>query len=159
MKHLGWDTYLVQLVLVVVVVLSTCNAEVLSYCQRVSQNIAHFDMYNAFTGVMLVTGWVILIHVTPGSPGATGLTLATAFISLLIWLVFDAFSYSDDSMIAAGYILEFTIACALSIGIARSHVRRRISGRADTCELERTVCCAAVNTCATRPNDCHSLMQ
>lgn len=43
----------------------------------------------AFTGVVLLIGWVIYLRATITSLGIIGLTLAFAFFGTLLWMVID----------------------------------------------------------------------
>jgi hypothetical protein len=139
MYRFGWDSFLVRFVFAIVVVFFTYNPEGYSYYHWVSENLAGIDVYKAFTGVVLIIGWAILIRATLGSLGYIGLILASAFFGLLIWLIVDVLGLSTDSERTISYIVEIMLASVLSIGVSWSHVRRRISGQVDTDELDRDV--------------------
>jgi hypothetical protein len=137
MNRFGWDSFLVRFVFAVVVVFCTYNPEGYSYYHWATEDFSAFNVYKAFSGVILLIGWAILIRATLGSLGAIGLALATAFFGLLIWLIIDVLGLTADSVKAISYIVETMIASVLSIGVSWSHVRRRISGQVDTDELDR----------------------
>lgn len=139
MNRFGWDSFLVRFVFAVVVVFCTYNPEAYSYYHWVSADLASFNVYKAFAGVVLIIGWVIMIRATLGSLGMIGLLLASAFFGLLIWLIIDVLGLSASSTRAISYIVEIMVASVLSIGVSWSHVRRRISGQVDTDELERDI--------------------
>jgi len=139
MNRFGWDSFIVRFVFAIVVVFFTYNPEGYSYYHWVVEDLSSFNVYKAFTGVVLTIGWAILIRATLGSLGMIGLLLAGAFFGLLIWLVVDILGLTTDSLRAISYIVEIMIASVLSIGVSWSHVRRRISGQVDTDELDREV--------------------
>ena len=137
MTHFGWDSFFIRFVFGVVVVFCTYNPEDYSYYHWATEDFSSFNVYKAFAGVVLLIGWAILIRATIGSLGMIGLTLATAFFGLLIWLIIDVLGLTADSARTISYIVEIMIAGVLSIGVSWSHVRRRISGQVDTDELDR----------------------
>lgn len=139
MNRFGWDSFIVRFVFAVTVVFFSYNPEGYSYYHWVANELPGFDVYRAFTGVILIIGWAILIRATLRSLGMIGLLLAGAFFGLLIWLIVDVLGLSTDSARTISYIVEIMIASVLSIGVSWSHVRRRISGQVDTDELDRDV--------------------
>ncbi|MES0327245.1 MAG: DUF6524 family protein [Gammaproteobacteria bacterium] len=137
MKNFGWDSFLIRFIFATVIVFSTYNPEGYSYFHWATENFSIFNVYKAFTGVILFIGWAILIRASLGSLGVFGLSLATIFFGLLIWLIIDVLGMTADSMRSISYIVEIMIASVLSIGVSWSHIRRRISGQVDTDELDR----------------------
>ncbi len=139
MHRFGWDSFLVRFVFVILVVFSSYNPEGYSYFHWVSADISSFNVYKAFSGVLLLIGWIILIRATLASLGMIGLMLAIAFIGLLIWLIIDVLGLDASSARASSYIVAIMIASVLSIGVSWSHLHRRISGQVDSAELKRDV--------------------
>lgn len=137
MNRFGWDSFFVRFVFAVIVVFCTYNPEGYSYYHWVSEDYSSFDVYKAFTGVVLLIAWSILLRATVGSLGMIGLLLAIAFFGLLIWLIIDVLGLTADSTRTISYIVEIMIASVLSIGVSWSHIRRRITGQIDTDELDR----------------------
>jgi len=137
MYRFSWDSFLIRFVFAVIVVFASYNPEGHSYYHWVTANPAGIDVYKAFTGVVLVICWTILIRASLGSLGFIGLLLASAFFGLLIWLIVDVLGLTADSARAISYIAEIMIASVLSTGVSWSHLRRRISGQVDTDELDR----------------------
>jgi len=136
-KGFGWDSFIVRFIFAIIVVFSTYNPEGVSYYHWVSEDLSTFSALKAFSGVILIIGWVILIRATLGSLGAIGIILAAAFFGLAIWLIIDVIGLETDSFRVISYIIQVMLASVLSIGVSWSHVRRRISGQVDTDEVER----------------------
>ena len=136
-KGFGWDGFLLRFVFAVIVVFATYNPEGISYFDWIYQELPDFSVIKAFTGVVLLIGWVILIRATLGSLGFIGIILATAFFGLAIWLIIDVLGLSTSNIRVITYIIEIMLASVLSIGVSWSHVRRRITGQIDTDELDR----------------------
>ncbi|MCK4704559.1 MAG: hypothetical protein KAT90_03685 [Gammaproteobacteria bacterium] len=137
MKDFGWDSFLIRFIFATVIVFSTYNPEGYSYFHWATESFSIFNVYKAFTGVILFIGWAILIRASLGSLGVFGLSLASVFFGLLIWLIIDVLGLTANSMRSISYIVEIMIANVLSIGVSWSHIRRRVSGQVDTDELDR----------------------
>ncbi len=139
MNRFGWDSFLVRFVFAVIVVFATYNPEGVSYFHWIKDVFPSVTIIMAFTGVVLLIGWVMLVRATLGSLGLFGIILAVAFFGLLIWLIVDVLGLSTDNFRVISYIVEIMIASVLSAGVSWSHVRRRFSGQLDTDELDRDI--------------------
>lgn len=137
MKKFGWDSFVIRFIFAMIIVFSTYNPEGYSYFHWATESFSVFNVYKAFTGIILFIGWAILIRASLGSLGVFGLSLATVFFGLLIWLIIDVLGLTANSMRSISYIVEIMIASVLSIGVSWSHIRRRVSGQVDTDELDR----------------------
>lgn len=138
----GWDSFGFRFLFAVIVVFATWNPEGYSWVdwmlyQFAQGELSTMTLFMAFTGIVLLIGWVMLIRATLGSLGAFGIILAVAFFGLLIWLIIDVLGLPTDSFKVISYIVQIMIAAVLSIGSSWSHVRRRFSGQVDTDEVER----------------------
>jgi len=136
-SRFGWNSFIIRFIFSVVIVFASYNAEGYSYYDWAAADFSSFTVLKAFTGVVLLIGWIILIRATIGSLGIFGILLAVAFFGLLIWLIFDVFGLATDNQRVITYIVEIMIAFVLSTGVSWSHVRRRISGQVDTDELDQ----------------------
>ena len=133
----GWDGFLLRFVFAIIVVFVTYNPEGISYFSWVYDELPEFSVLKAFTGIVILIAWIILIRATLGSLGTIGMFLAAAFFGLAIWLIIDVLGLSTDNFRVIAYIIEIMLASVLSIGVSWSHVRRRITGQIDTDELDR----------------------
>ena len=133
----GWDGFLLRFVFAIIVVFVTYNPEGVSYFNWVYDELPEFSVLKAFTGIVILIAWIILIRATLGSLGTIGIFLAAAFFGLAIWLIIDVLGLSTDNFRVIAYIIEIMLASVLSIGVSWSHVRRRITGQIDTDELDR----------------------
>ncbi len=133
----GWDGFLLRFVFAIIVVFVTYNPEGISYFSWVYDELPEFSVLKAFTGIVILIAWIILIRATLGSLGTIGIFLAAAFFGLAIWLIIDVLGLSTDNFRVIAYIIEIMLASVLSIGVSWSHVRRRITGQIDTDELDR----------------------
>lgn len=117
----------------VLVVLLTFNPGGYSYYHWVSDAISSsgFGSEHAFTAVVLLIGWFILIRSSYRSLGPIGLFLASAFIGTFVWLLDDYKLISANTSSAIGWIALISLSALLAIGMSWSHIRRRLSGQVD----------------------------
>lgn len=93
----------------------------------------------AFSGVLLVIGWVIYLRATLTSLGLIGLILAFAFFGSLLWMVIDWGIVPADSIETITYIVLCLLSMVLAIGMSWSHIRRRMSGQVDVNDTDEEV--------------------
>ncbi|MGR8929912.1 MAG: DUF6524 family protein [Gammaproteobacteria bacterium] len=117
----------------VLIVLLTFNPSGHSYYHWVSDAISEsrFGPEHAFSGVVLLIGWFILIRSSYRSLGPAGLVLASAFIGTLVWLLDDYKVISANTTSAVVWVALISLSALLAIGMSWSHIRRRLSGQVD----------------------------
>ena len=134
--------FALRFTLAIIVVFGTYNPEGYSYYHWALGPLlgtaegSGFSIFKAFVGVVLLIGWAILIRATSRSLGVIGITLATLFFALLIWLIIDLGGLDTGSLRVISYITQVVIIGVLSIGVSWSHIRRRITGQIDTDDVE-----------------------
>ena len=121
------------------VVLMTFNPSGYSYFHWVADSIREsgFGALQAFSGVMLLIGWSILIRSTYRSLGPFGLLLASAFLGTLVWLLDDYQIIKTDTTSAIAWVSLICLAALLALGMSWSHIRRRLSGQIDVDEIDQ----------------------
>ncbi len=87
-------------------------------------------------GVVLAIGWVIYSNAARRSLGGVGVFLVVALCAGVIWLLVDRDVFQANSVPALTHIALFVIAAVLAIGMAWSHLRRRMTGQVDTDEVD-----------------------
>ena len=118
--------FLISLVLV----LGTWNPSGYSYTHWLSRTLPDITAPVAFTGVVLLIGWVMFLHATLESLGFLGIILAAAFFGSLTWLFFDQGWLSFENNVVS-WVSLILIAAILTVGMAWSHIWRRLSGQVD----------------------------
>ena len=83
-------------------------------------------------GMLLVTGWVVVLQATRRSIGLTGAFLALALCGGLIWLLIEQHVVSPSGSAAVAHIALVAIALVLGVGMSWSLVSRRLTGQVDT---------------------------
>ena len=87
-------------------------------------------------GVVLAIGWVIYSTAARRSLGGVGVFLVVALCAGVIWLLVDWNLVSTRSVPVLTHLALFVVAAVLAVGMAWSHVRRRMTGQVDTDEVE-----------------------
>jgi hypothetical protein len=127
----SWPDFLLRLALALVLVFATYNPEGYSYYHWTITRLPQITVLQAFTGVVLVIGWVIFLRASFRSLGLFGILLAVAFFGTLLWLIVDMGWVSAKSPRAVAYLVLVAASGVLAAGISWSHVRRRITGQLD----------------------------
>jgi NADH:ubiquinone oxidoreductase subunit K len=79
---------------------------------------------------VLLIGWVLFLHATLESLGLFGIILAAAFFGTLTWVFFDQGWMSAGNDIVT-YVSLVVLAAILTVGMAWSHIWRRLSGQVE----------------------------
>lgn len=128
-------TLLVRFVMALALVLGTWNPSGYSYVDWLSQILPDITAPVAFTGIVLLIGWVMFLHATLVSLGLLGIVLAAAFFGTLAWLLMDQGWLSSVNHVMTWLALILT-AAVLTVGMSWSHLWRRLSGQVDV-DVER----------------------
>jgi hypothetical protein len=83
-------------------------------------------------GVVLVTGWVVVLQATRRSIGLTGAFLALALCGGLIWLLIEQHVVAPSGSAAIAHIALIAIGLVLGVGMSWSFLTRRLTGQIDT---------------------------
>ena len=83
-------------------------------------------------GIVLLTGWVVVLQATRRSIGIAGALLALALCGGLIWLLVEQHVVSPTGSAAIAHIALLAISLVLGVGMSWSLVSRRLTGQVDT---------------------------
>jgi hypothetical protein len=89
----------------------------------------------ALVGLLLLAGWVVFLQATRRSLGLVGTILTAGIFACLIWLLIYWNVLSPHSTGAITHLALVGIAVVLTLGMAWSHITRRLSGQVDTDEV------------------------
>ena len=87
-------------------------------------------------GVVLAIGWVIYSNAARRSLGGVGVFLVVALCAGIIWLLVDRDVFSMKSVPVLTHLALIVISAVLAVGMAWSHLRRRMTGQVDTDEVD-----------------------
>lgn len=135
MNKFNFVSFTLRLLGTMTLVLLTYNPTGYSYFHWVQDSLAlqgtGFGAEHAFSGVVMLIGWTILIRSTLQSLGALCLILAAAFIGTLVWLMTSYGVVEVESSTAITWAALISLATLLAIGMSWSHIRRRLTGQVD----------------------------
>jgi hypothetical protein len=121
---------LIRFLAALVLVFVTWNPTGWSYVHWLMQILPNVTAPLVFASVVLIICWSLFLHATLESLGLLGLILALAFFGSLAWLIFDMGWLASDQE-ALSYVVLVIVAAILAVGMAWSHIWRRLSGRVE----------------------------
>jgi hypothetical protein len=121
---------LIRFLAALVLVFATWNPTGWSYVHWLMQTLPNVTAPLAFASVVLIICWFLFLHATLESLGLLGLILALAFFGSLTWLIFDM-GWLAPGQEVLSYVALVIIAAILAVGMAWSHIWRRLSGRVE----------------------------
>jgi hypothetical protein len=135
-ESLRWSGVLIRLVAAVVLVYVTFNPEGYSYYHwaiaPVFGSSPGFSAAKFVSGAVLLGAWVIFLQATSRSIGWKGALLVAAICGGLVWLLIDLHVVSTTSSRLLLHLGLVVVSLVLAVGMAWSHVSRRMTGQVDT---------------------------
>ena len=128
---ISWAGVGIRFIAALILVFATYNPEGYSFFHWGILEYKAITALKAFTGVVLLIGWVIFIRATVTSLGIIGLILAIAFFGTLLWIIVDWGWVPLDSIKLLSYIVLIMASAILATGMSWSFIRRKMSGQYD----------------------------
>lgn len=135
MNKFTLSSFVLRLLFATAIVVLTFNPTGYSYYHWVNAVGSGFDAQHAFSGVVLLIGWTVLIRAAYRSLGAIGLLLASAFIGTLVWFLESNGLLRAESATAITWAALVSLSALLALGMSWSHIRRRLSGQMDVDDI------------------------
>ena len=133
----SWTNFLVRFLFASLLVTGTYNPSTYSYTAWVLTDFpASINAISAFTGIVLMIGWVIYLRATWNSLGPIGLLLTLVFFGTIVWLLVDLGLLAADDAGVMNWVILVVISAILAIGMSWSHIRRRMTGQIDMDEVD-----------------------
>ncbi len=128
--------FVLRFVAALVLVLGTYNPSRYSTWSWVRDAFADGNIgpLHFFVIVLLLIGWTIYLVASFRSLGTLGMVLGALFFGALIWLLTDYGLLAADSLTSITWIILVCLAALLSIGVAGSHLWRRLTGQLEVDE-------------------------
>jgi hypothetical protein len=98
------------------------------------QNLGPFV---AFSGIVLLMGWIFFIRTAAHSLGALGLVLCLGLGATVLWSLFYYDLVTRDSTDLLSWIVLVLFSAILAAGMSWAHLRARWSGQATVDDVER----------------------
>jgi hypothetical protein len=112
------------------VIFGTYNPEGASYYHWLRQGGGSLPL-KAFSGVVLLIAWVLLLKTARSSLGTLGLVLAAALFGTATWVVMSFAHLEAHSGRAITYVVGVALAAVLSVGLGWSRTRQKLTGQVD----------------------------
>lgn len=134
--RVGMAGIALRVVFATALVLATWNPSGYSFVTWALGHAAGQAAYVALAGVTLLILYVIFVRATLRSIGALGVVLAAAFLAALVWVLNDAGLVDVGSGATGVWVVQLCVGAVLGLGMAWSHVRRRLSGQVDVDDVD-----------------------
>ena len=129
--RISWFGVLVRLVAALALVLLTYNPTGHSFYHWAMRDFANLTALKAFSGALLLVGWVICIRAALTSLGALGLVLSALVLGTLVWVLTDYGVLNPDRPSLLSWISLIIIGIILGIGLSWSLLRTRVTGQVE----------------------------
>jgi len=90
----------------------------------------------AFSGLVLLMGWIFFLRTTASSLGVLGIVLCTGLAAIVLWILFRYNIVSTESTTLISWIVLILFSGILAAGMSWAHLRNRWSGQATVDEVE-----------------------
>lgn len=130
-RDLTFGGFALRFVAALVLVIGTYNPTQYSALSWLRSAFANSEIgaLHFFVIVLLLIGWTVYLVASFRSLGALGMVLGALFFAALIWLLTDFGLLATDSLTSITWIILVCLAALLSIGVAGSHLWRRLTGQ------------------------------
>jgi hypothetical protein len=129
--RISWFGVLIRLIGALAVVLLSYNPTGYSFYHWALHDFASITAVKAFSGALLLVGWVVCIRTAFVSLGAIGLILCALVLGTLIWVLTDYRILDPDSPSLLSWIYLIVIGIILGIGLSWSLLRARVTGQVE----------------------------
>jgi hypothetical protein len=135
-QNVGLDGFLMRWIFALVLVLGTYNPSGFSYISWVLGEETTFGPGVTIVGLLLLIGWIFCVKATFDALGWLGVILGAALFAAFIWLMVDTGLISMESTGILTWLTLIVISLILAVGMAWSHVKRRITGQLNVDDVD-----------------------
>jgi hypothetical protein len=135
-EKVGIDGFLGRWIFALILVLGTYNPSGFSYVTWIVDEATSFGPPAAIVGLLLLIGWIFCVKTTFDALGWLGVTLGAALFAAIVWLFVDLGWISLGSTGILTWLILVIISLILAVGMAWSHVKRRITGQVNVDDVE-----------------------
>jgi len=90
----------------------------------------------AFSGLVLLMGWIFFLRTAAYSLGLVGIVLSTALAGVFMWILFYYGIVNTESTTLIGWLVLALFSAILAAGMSWAHLRSRWSGQTTVDEIE-----------------------
>ncbi len=126
---ISWSGVLVRIVLALALVLLTFNPSGWSFYHWMTAPPPGVTAIKAFSGVLLLIGWIVCLRTAYVSLGLFGSVLLAALLGTAVWMLIDFLAIDAVGRSALVWIGLAIAAIVLGVGLSWSLVRARMTGQ------------------------------
>jgi Family of unknown function (DUF6524) len=90
----------------------------------------------AFSGIVLLAGWIFFLRTAAYSLGVLGIVLSLGLATVVLWALFFYHVVTPDSTTLITWIVLALLAAILAAGMSWAHLRARWSGQTTVDEVD-----------------------
>jgi len=135
-NQFSWSSFIIRFCVALVLVFASYNPTGQSYYHWAITQMPNITSVMAFSGLVLLIGWIVYIRATLRSLGLIGIILATALFGTLFWMLVDWQLIATDNIAVLTYSGQIILCLLMATGMSWSHIRRRISGQVDADDID-----------------------
>ena len=135
-QKVGFAGFLWRWAFALVLVLGTYNPSGYSFITWVFASETEFGPLILIIGLLLLIGWIFVVNATFQAIGWLGVTLGAALFAAVIWLLVDVDLLSMESTGIMTWFALVVLSLILAVGMAWSHVKRRITGQLNVDDVD-----------------------
>jgi len=129
--RISWLGVLARLFAALALVLLSYNPTGHSFYHWAMRDFASLTALKAFSGALLLVGWVICMRAALTSLGAIGLVLSALVLGTLVWVLVDYGILDPDRPSVVSWISLIIVGIILGIGLSWSLLRTRVTGQVE----------------------------
>jgi hypothetical protein len=127
--NIGMSGFLMRWAFALLLVLGTYNPTDYSFFSWALGENTEFSPPILIVGLLLLIGWIFLLKSTFDALGWLGVSLGAALFAAIVWFFVDLGWLSVESPTAMSWIILIIISLILAVGMAWSHIKRRVTGQ------------------------------
>ena len=90
----------------------------------------------AFSGLIMLAGWVFFLRTTARSLGVIGIGLCVAVAATVLWALFQYNVVGRESTTLISWIVMILFSAILAVGMSWAHLRAKWSGQATVDDVD-----------------------
>ena len=90
----------------------------------------------AFSGLVMLMGWIFFLRTTARALGVLGIALCVALAATVLWALFQYNLVQRESMTLLSWIVLVLFSAILAAGMSWAHLRTRWSGQATVDDVD-----------------------
>jgi hypothetical protein len=133
---IGFSGILIRFAFAFALVCLTWNPTRYNYVEWALAQWQNLGPLVAFSGIVLLMGWIFFVRTTAASLGALGLVLCLGLGATVLWSLFYYDLVTSESTELLSWIVLLLFSAILAAGMSWAHLRARWSGQATVDEVD-----------------------